>query len=82
MAELAEKIAAELENIDSVLARIPEADALPDLSELELAGVAALIHSFYNGVDVQKRVAEEHGAAKGQTSRSGAAQVRAAKGQT
>jgi uncharacterized protein YutE (UPF0331/DUF86 family) len=62
MAELAEKIAAELENIDSVLARIPEADALPDLSELELAGVAALIHSFYNGVEnILKQVLRSRG---------------------
>jgi hypothetical protein len=51
MAELAEKIAAELENIDGVLARLPPADLLPDLSELELAGAAALVHSFYNGVE-------------------------------
>jgi hypothetical protein len=51
MAELPEKIAAEFENIDGVLSRLPPSDSLPDLSELELAGVAALVHSFYNGVE-------------------------------
>lgn len=51
MAELRERIAAELENIDSVLARLPTAESLPELSELELAGAAALVHSFYNGVE-------------------------------
>ena len=45
MANLAERISAELENIDGVLARIPAADTLSDLSELEPAGVAALIQS-------------------------------------
>jgi hypothetical protein len=64
MADLGEKVAAEIENIDSVLALIPPVDALPDLSELELAGVAALIHSFYNGVEnVVKQLVQARGIA-------------------
>ncbi len=35
MADLPERIAAELENIDGVLARVPAVDSLPDLSELD-----------------------------------------------
>jgi uncharacterized protein YutE (UPF0331/DUF86 family) len=30
---------------------IPESESLPGLSNLELAGLAALIHNFYNGVE-------------------------------
>ena len=64
MADLGEKIAAELENIDSVLALIPPVDALPGLSELELAGVAALVHSFYNGVEnIVKQLVQARGIA-------------------
>jgi uncharacterized protein YutE (UPF0331/DUF86 family) len=64
MADLGERIAAELENIDSVLAIIPPADALPDLSELELASVAALVHSFYNGVEnIVKQLVQARGIA-------------------
>lgn len=51
MAQINEKIAAEVENIKHVLAELPEADAIENLSPLELAGVAALIHNFYNGVE-------------------------------
>jgi uncharacterized protein YutE (UPF0331/DUF86 family) len=64
MAELAERVAAEFENIDSVLSRVPSAESLPDLSELELAGVAALVHSFYNGVEnIVKQVLQSRGIA-------------------
>ena len=64
MADLSEKIAAELENIDGVLKRMPPADALPDLSELEIAGVSALIHSYYNGVEnIVKQAVQSRGLA-------------------
>ena len=64
MAELIERIAAELENIDGVLALVPSAGSLPELSELELAGVAALVHSFYNGVEnIVKQVLQSRGIA-------------------
>jgi len=51
MADLAEKIRAELENIDKVIEEIPSHLILPKLSNLELAGAAALLHNFYNGVE-------------------------------
>jgi uncharacterized protein YutE (UPF0331/DUF86 family) len=51
MANAREKIEAELENIERVLADLPKPNALKHLSSLELAGVAALIHNFYNGVE-------------------------------
>jgi uncharacterized protein YutE (UPF0331/DUF86 family) len=51
MAELRERVAAETENIEEVLSLMPSAEALRTLSDLELAGAAALIHSFYNGVE-------------------------------
>jgi uncharacterized protein YutE (UPF0331/DUF86 family) len=51
MANAREKIEAELENIERVLADLPKPDSLKNLSPLELAGAAALIHNFYNGVE-------------------------------
>jgi len=51
MADLAEKIRAELENIDEVIEELPSHFDLPKLSNLELAGAAALLHNFYNGIE-------------------------------
>ena len=51
MAEVHERLQAELENIEQVLKELPGNDLLPNLSSLELAGVAALIHNFYNGLE-------------------------------
>jgi len=51
MADAREKIEAELENIERVLADLPKANSLKQLSLLELAGAGALIHNFYNGVE-------------------------------
>ena len=51
MANSIEKIEAELENIERVLADLPKPESLTELSSLELAGVAALIHNFYNGIE-------------------------------
>jgi len=51
MAEVYERVEAELENIRCVVAELPGSESLPKLSPLELAGVAALIHNFYNGVE-------------------------------
>lgn len=51
MADVREKITAELENIERVLEQLPGPDSIAKLSSLELAGVAALLHNFYNGVE-------------------------------
>jgi uncharacterized protein YutE (UPF0331/DUF86 family) len=51
MANAREKIEAEFENIERALADLPELNTLNHLSTLELAGAAAIIHSFYNGVE-------------------------------
>jgi uncharacterized protein YutE (UPF0331/DUF86 family) len=51
MASLSQKIRAELENIDEVFYEMPVHSDLLMLSTLELAGVAALLHNFYNGVE-------------------------------
>lgn len=51
MAEVHERVEAELENIKRVVAELPDDDSLAGISSLELAGVAALIHNFYNGIE-------------------------------
>jgi uncharacterized protein YutE (UPF0331/DUF86 family) len=51
MAELRDKIEAEFENIELLLKKIPSSEKLPRLSFLELAGVATLLHNFYNGIE-------------------------------
>jgi len=51
MAELRDRVAAELENVEKTLREIPAASRCPSLSPLELAGVAALLHNFYNGIE-------------------------------
>jgi len=62
MADVRERILVEIENIETVLAHFPDIDKLPALSDLELAGVAALLHSFYNGVEnMLKQAAIEKG---------------------
>ena len=62
MANFKERIEAEFENIQKVLSRLPESNTLSNLSDLELAGVAALIHSFYNGVEnILKQAVREKG---------------------
>lgn len=49
MADLREKVEAERENIERALAALPPTtDAL---SQLELAGVAAFLHSVYTGIE-------------------------------
>ena len=51
MVRLTQKIQAELENIEELLKEIPPHSNLPKLPILELAGVAALLHNFYNGIE-------------------------------
>lgn len=51
MADLREKVEAELQNIDAALRGLPRPERLQELSALELAGTAALLCSFYNGME-------------------------------
>jgi len=51
MSEVRERVEAEMESIERVVADLPSSDSLTKLSSLELAGVAALIHNFYNGIE-------------------------------
>lgn len=51
MANLSEKVEAELEQIEQALRAVPSARRMPKLSVLELAGTASLLSSFYHGVE-------------------------------
>ncbi len=51
MVKLHDRIEAELDNIQEVLNRLPSAHKLSSIKELELAGVATLLHNFYNGIE-------------------------------
>ncbi len=51
MADLRERVESEYESIRRSLDALPQADRLADLSALELAGVAAMLHNFYNGIE-------------------------------
>jgi len=51
MAHVRELVEAELENVERTIAELPDNDSLSNLSTLELAGVATLIHNFYNGIE-------------------------------
>ena len=51
MTSLRERVEAEFENIERVLAELPEKRPYSELSILELAGVSTLLHNFYNGIE-------------------------------
>ncbi len=51
MADIKYRVRAELENIDKIIRDMHVTTKLSSLITLELAGVAALLHSFYNGLE-------------------------------
>lgn len=62
MASFKDYAEAESENLQKVLAKLPPGSTLSRLSDLELAGVAAFIHNFYNGIEnILKQAVREKG---------------------
>ncbi|MEI8205654.1 MAG: hypothetical protein WCG03_02130 [Kiritimatiellales bacterium] len=58
MPRIEQKVAAELENIAAALSLIP--DDIQNLSTLELAGLGAVLHSVYNGIEnILKQILKE-----------------------
>jgi hypothetical protein len=51
MADLQEKIAVELENAEKILALLQKTGNLSEFSPVELAGVGAFLHNFYNSIE-------------------------------
>jgi uncharacterized protein YutE (UPF0331/DUF86 family) len=62
MADIREKIAVELENIENIFIEILQMDDLSKASRLELAGIGALLHNFYNSIEnILKQILNSQG---------------------
>ncbi|MFC1526451.1 hypothetical protein ACFL6X_06550 [Candidatus Latescibacterota bacterium] len=62
MGTLRDRVEAELENIERALGELPTDRDCSALSALELAGVAALLHNFYSGIEnILKQVVAAEG---------------------
>jgi uncharacterized protein YutE (UPF0331/DUF86 family) len=51
MADLTERVEAELENLDLLFLKFPADLDAKVFTSLEIAGLATLLHNFYNGVE-------------------------------
>ena len=61
MADYQKNIAAELEQVDQAIAKLPTG-SLSELSELELSGVGGIFQSIYNGIEnILKQLFLAHG---------------------
>jgi uncharacterized protein YutE (UPF0331/DUF86 family) len=60
MADLAERVEAELENLDALFSKFPAGLEKERYSVLEIAGLATLLHNFYNGVENILKQAVRH----------------------
>lgn len=62
MSSLEERVKAEHQNIEKTLSALPNSSDLREANHLEVAGVAALLHNFYNGVEnILKQIVTEDG---------------------
>ena len=63
MADLRECVEAEFENLNLLIKNLPAKNMLSGLSSLELGGVAALVHNFYNGIEniLKQMTLNKHG---------------------
>ena len=51
MPDLKQRLKVEFENIEKSLAELPTLKPCTEFSKIELAGVSALLHNFYNGIE-------------------------------
>jgi len=62
MADVNERVEAEFENIEKLLSELPAGGSYSHFSVLERAGLATVVHNFYNGVEnILKQIIRHRG---------------------